>query len=851
MPDVAKGLGEAVATKGDVTIPIADYLTHIAGTPMEGEILPHMKVDPEGMTYAEGQAFYQTQQDAMTRAAEKLNAAKEQDAEYQQHVRAVRDSITKQLIDAGVYSDAVSKEYPKLPLAFIQTNARRLGISPLEFYQRWGAKIVGDHIERSLGDGFHSSPEEIRAGDEALKRDSEAWGKSVDAFADGTLPVRRSVTMLNQTPLVLQMLGAKNLPVNTTYGVLKKVLVDKHKLPPETVKQVPAAMADPVMVFKSATQAGDLVMMLGLKDQHGATVIVPMTLEATTPEGYTVNLATSVYGRQRVGTTKPNNQWFLNQIQDGNLLYQNKQKSRDWAAMVGLSLPPTHRSISAKNTVHTEADLVKLREANPELYQSAAPVDTPTFRNWFGDSKVVDATGKPLTLWHQTGADIEAFDPRKPGAGEFDNQLPFGIFMKPDSGDIGLPGKTQIPLHAKIENPLHVENRADLGKYLEANVEGYTELKQQLEAVDKEHQAKADELEAEAYKRFEEQWEPQHPDASPDEREAAINSYFNEVGLDAFMEQWHRAENDVSAQMKDLVDRHFKESGHDGIILERDEGGIGKKATKTYVALDPTQVKSVHNRGTFDPNDPRILYQAAPPADSTSGAPGRPWPENFPKVTQLTSVAKMKSHPDYEAAKSGDREAAARLVLDMMSGKGQREKLRALAEKYPDAILVAVHAEERSGRNSIPSVLSEYIGKATGLDVGAEIVQSGKVGRTGAGAWYRMSHRPRFDGPVEKGRQYILVDDVVTGGGTFSELRRYIEANGGEVVDMVSAGAARFGTNIALTPQTRLALEDKFGVESLQQFLKEADLYGGNHHALTESEARTLLAAGSLDAARD
>ena len=46
--------------------------------------------------------------------------------------------------------------------------------------------------------------------------------------------------------------------------------------------------------------------------------------------------------------------------------------------------------------------------------------------------------------------------------------------------------------------------------------------------------------------------------------------------------------------------------GYDGI---RD---IGKNATH-YVAFSPEQIKSVFNRGTFDANDPRILYQAFRP----------------------------------------------------------------------------------------------------------------------------------------------------------------------------------------------------------------------------------------------
>ena len=70
-------------------------------------------------------------------------------------------------------------------------------------------------------------------------------------------------------------------------------------------------------------------------------------------------------------------------------------------------------------------------------------------------------------------------------------------------------------------------------------------------------------------------------------------------------------------------------------------------------------------------------------------------------------------------------------------------------------------------------------------------------------------------------------------------------------MDIVSAGAGQFGTNIVLSAKTRLASDAKFGIKPLQQFLNEADPYGGNHHTLAESEARTLLAARSLDAARD
>lgn len=233
--------------------------------------------------------------------------------------------------------------------------------------------------------------------------------------------------------------------------------------------------------------------------------------------------------------------------------------------------------------------------------------------------------------------------------------------------------------------------------------------------------------------------------------------------------------------------------------------------------------------------------------DVTVGA----WPEGFPNVIVQTTVSKMKRHPDYKAAKGGNREAAQRLVYDLLTGKKQREKIHDLAKAYPEAIVVAPHAIEASGKNKIPETYAAYIEERTGLKFEQSIVQSNIIGRTGSGAWYRMAFRPKFDGEVETGKTYILVDDVVTQGGTLSELRYYIEKHGGKVVCMTTLGQSQFSANIALTSKTKLALEEKFGIIKLGSFLKENGLYEGNHEALTESEARTLLHSKGLDAARD
>ena len=152
--------------------------------------------------------------------------------------------------------------------------------------------VPGDsNIDDSTSGGkelFQPSREDVRLADEALASDAEGWGRSVDRYVNGTLVRTRPVTMLRQTPLVLQMLGARNLPIRMLYGVMDKVLSGKHNLPAELVKQIPAAMADPIMVFKtdSQTAISDLTMMLELKDAHGATVVVPVVLAREGSKGY-------------------------------------------------------------------------------------------------------------------------------------------------------------------------------------------------------------------------------------------------------------------------------------------------------------------------------------------------------------------------------------------------------------------------------------------------------------------------------------------------------------------------------------------------------------------------------------
>jgi hypothetical protein len=99
----------------------------------------------------------------------------------------------------------------------------------------------------------------------------------------------------------------------------------------------------------------------------------------------------------------------------GEQLYKRLATSRGQRGasefMLSLGIPGLrYRGDAAQNYVIWDEGKI---EVTGTLYQSG-PSDvtaTPAFRRWFGDSKVVDADGEPLVVYHGTSAEFDAFTP--------------------------------------------------------------------------------------------------------------------------------------------------------------------------------------------------------------------------------------------------------------------------------------------------------------------------------------------------------------------------------------------------------------------------------------------------------
>ena len=165
----------------------------------------------------------------------------------------------------------------------------------------------------------------------------------------------------------------------------------------------------------------------------------------------------------------------------------------------------------------------------PQAYdtQGQADINTPEFKAWFGDSKVVDESGKVLELYHISKYDFDTFDISKAGKNTDDNLKLKGFWfgdaknsnvaenLYSNGGNIHIE---KMPVYIKMENPYIVDN---------------------------------------------------------------LNEFW---------------ENNSTEKLK--------QQGYDGVINKgADFGGT------EYIVFEPNQIKSVYNRGTFDPSNDNIYYQ--------------------------------------------------------------------------------------------------------------------------------------------------------------------------------------------------------------------------------------------------
>lgn len=198
-------------------------------------------------------------------------------------------------------------------------------------------------------------------------------------------------------------------------------------------------------------------------------------------------------------------------------------------------------------------------EAGPAL--NPKQVETPEFKAWFGDSKVVDANGRPLVLYHGTnktvdGKEFHSFDTYGSnyglmGRGGYFTDNPEVASSYTNKGRGEAP--RVYPAYLSLENPIDMDAQANIGE-----------------------------------------WERAFPGVVE----------FHDGGTTN--ESWYRAAEDLFAEEgvpewegAEAIQDGLRTMGYDG-ITHRGGGRRGNIDHQVYVAFDPSQIKSaIGNRGTF------------------------------------------------------------------------------------------------------------------------------------------------------------------------------------------------------------------------------------------------------------
>jgi hypothetical protein len=243
--------------------------------------------------------------------------------------------------------------------------------------------------------------------------------------------------------------------------------------------------------------------------------------------------------------------------------------------------------------------------------------DTPAFKKWFGDSKVVDEDGKPLVVYHGTNnGNIDRFERGWASATAAGGQ---DFYFSSDAdnasayaqrGRVGKDGGRAVyATYLSLQDPLIMDLGPTSSTWAQVDFNKNNPMPQRL----KEAVAKAKYI---------------------------------------IPEQMHVLDGWYTLSLAEIA-KYAKLAGYDGLIAKNVTDGGSKKTMarqNTYVVFHPEQIKSATgNNGDFDPANPDIRAATAPTAslmDSTVAELAR---DGTSASELLRAIADQSDNADFRA----------------------------------------------------------------------------------------------------------------------------------------------------------------------------------------------------------
>nr|DAD90800.1 MAG TPA: crystallin beta/gamma motif-containing protein [Podoviridae sp. ct0dB2] len=245
-----------------------------------------------------------------------------------------------------------------------------------------------------------------------MNNDIQAWSNVIDNHLNGQ-PITGSVKLMD-SPMVLQLINAVG-EIDINPSVIKKALNGKHvgQMDVEVLKQLPKKIANPIAIFKNYDPVTKQVIPNEYVVVLDAYANNKQGINASGENIQVVIKNTTVFnGRKKTWqankiktiTPRRNANWYINQLNNGNLVYWNTKKinrlvtsNRQQIAQLGT------KQFIFNNSIPNEKDLDKLRKKhNYQYYQSA---------------------------WHGSPYDFDKFDLGAIGSGEGNQVHGWGLYF--------------------------------------------------------------------------------------------------------------------------------------------------------------------------------------------------------------------------------------------------------------------------------------------------------------------------------------------------------------------------------------------------------------------------------------
>ncbi len=396
LPAIADQLKRVDGQSRDVVIPVADYATQIAGTPLGERLTEHIRRNADDLSFAETKRANDLTREFLVRLSTdprtaEREIAKAETKQNNEDRKAFQERRKTGYIDAGWTADQASMaaQYEGLVLANL---AQRTGL-PFRTLETRAPKInlaTADGQTMTLGEpgsiqqidrGRSPAVEAVNA-DQKLRSESEQWGSLLDGLAQKPT---QPVLMLKQTPLAMNLVGANFRELRVHPHVFDGIFQTARRSSPrhnahpemtkEVLKRIPQALTDPIAVFSDNRRAGSYVFMLEVLDAAGHSVLAPVQFEATGGKG-TINLLKTAYGQDRP-------LWFSLRGSNNEVVYVNREKIKRWFPTSGVNslfdssaLPAAEELFSNADgsSVLTEQDLARAKRERTDLYQYSGGV---------------------------------------------------------------------------------------------------------------------------------------------------------------------------------------------------------------------------------------------------------------------------------------------------------------------------------------------------------------------------------------------------------------------------------------------------------------------------------------------